>query len=179
MNQFITFLFFAINIACTTSNEQVNNISHSEKLEIIEESKTLDEPYEIELQIEQSENKTFQLVASIELDSGTWFASPYSKESLKGYFNLSIEDHNQLVMDDAFEEIPRSSEEINPMGEFLINVVRENTVYKRNLKVLAKEDFDVKGSIRFVIEPRCTMEQIGFVISNRSGKLNVVFVDKK
>lgn len=168
----MTFIYLFSSIACSMSNPQLNE--HSDIKPI---SKAADNPYEIELQIESTEDDVYHLLAIVEPDKGSWFASPYSKEFFKGYFNISIEENDQLKMDDAFEEIPRSIEEVLSI-EGKANVVRVKTTYKRKLNVNTQEDFEVTGLIQFVIEPQCTLEKIEFMISNRSGKMTATFIDK-
>jgi hypothetical protein len=55
----------------------------------------------------------------------------------------------------------------------LVNWVDVDTRYEYPLTVSTAEDFEVKGMIRFTIEPRCTLEEIPFVITQRSGALSI------
>ncbi|GGK50315.1 MULTISPECIES: hypothetical protein [Flavobacteriaceae] len=54
-----------------------------------------------------------------------------------------------------------------------VNWVRENTTYKRPLKVKSKYDFEAFGRIRFTIEPRCTLEEIPLGIICKDGILKI------
>lgn len=48
--------------------------------------------------------------------------------------------------------------------------MRENTTYKQALKVNSETDFKVSGLIQFTIEPRCSLEKIGY----KSGSISVI-----
>ncbi|HCY80824.1 MAG TPA: hypothetical protein DHV22_04055, partial [Xanthomarina gelatinilytica] len=102
----------------------------------------------------------------------------HAKKDFKGKFSMTIEDSSKLNMTDDIIEIPRSVEEMDthPFVDGKVNWVRENTLYKQNLNILTKDDFEVTGFIRFTIEPRCTYEEIPFKVTQSSGVLQVTLV---
>jgi hypothetical protein len=75
------------------------------------------------------------------------------------------------------EEIPRSVEVIDnhPFVNGPINWVHEKTTYKYPLIVNSNEDFTVGGKIIFVIEPKCTLEEIPLFFKQKEGVLTVEF----
>ena len=75
--------------------------------------KAMDDPYDLQLQIKQTENNKFILVASMELDSGSYFGSPLSNNNFTGLFTISFEENHHLTMEDTIIEIPRSKEVID------------------------------------------------------------------
>src|SRR5690606_19958876 len=135
-------------------------------------------PYHLAIKVETTEAGTKQLSLFITLKGNAYFVSPHATEDFKGKFSLTIEDSNKLTMTDDIIEIPRSVEEMDthPFVNGKVNWVRENTLYKQNLKTLTKEDFEVTGFIKFSIEPRCTYEEIPFKITQTSGVLQVKLV---
>lgn len=181
MNKIIVLLFLLLNIGCTTEKQQPNrtgetaNTDGSEIFYLLTKSNepVTEEPYDIKVQIEKTSSNQYFLVVTIELDNESYFVSPTSNDSYSGRFDISIKDTGNLIMNDTLLEIPPSVEEIDPWEGGLVNVVKENTIYKQKFMVVAKNDFDVSGFIRFVIEPRCTMEEVSFVISYHSGILKV------
>lgn len=132
------------------------------------------DPYALTLRLEGSAEEGHRLVAHMALDSGSWFVSPYSADRYQGYFNVSMADNNSLFLDRNFEERPRSMTRPDRWEGGVGHFVHENTSYAYNLRALTEEDFKVLGVVRFVIEPKCTLEEIPFSISQKGGKLSVI-----
>lgn len=132
------------------------------------------DPYALTLRMEGSPEDGYRLVAHMALDSGSYFVSPYSSDKYQGYFNVSITDNNNLFLDRNFEEKPRSLPSPDRWEGGLSQFVFQNTSYAYRLKVLTPEDFTVRGMVRFVIEPKCTLEEIPFTITQKAGRLSVV-----
>lgn len=187
MNKVIVLLFLLFSIGCTTEKQQPKSTTstikttESEIFNILTkpDEPIIREPYDIGFQIDKLDNNQYILVVSIQLDKGSYLVSPFSNDSYSGRFDISIKDVGNLIMNDTLLEIPRSAEEIDPWGKGLVNLVKENTIYKQKFTILAKDDFEVSGFIRFVIEPLCTMEEVKFIISNNSGKLKVEKINDK
>ena len=181
MKKIITLLLLILNMSCSMGNQESNEtyevprLSEEYKSKVDEQPQEFNEPYEIKFQIDKVDGEEYALVVGMELEEGNKFISPHTRTKFKGLFNISLEKNNHLEMDNTFIETPRSVEELDmhPFSTGLVNWVRVNTTYQHKVKVLSKDDFDVVGMIKFVIEPRCTLEEIEFTISQRSGKLEI------
>jgi len=185
MNRLLTFFFLLLTFGCTTENQPSNTINEAvynefkiDEFKVIEELKIIDklEPYNIKFQIGKAENiNEYNLFVNMELDSRSYFISPFSSDGFTGRFNISIEDNPHLAIDSAFTETPRSVEKFDPHPFIngLVNWVMVNTSYKYQLNLLSQDDFEVAGLVSFTIEPRCTFEEIEFNISHHSGELKI------
>ena len=130
------------------------------------------ETFDVGLQIDEVNGKSY-LVTTIELGADSYVVSPYSEDTIYGHFEVSIEETNHLIMDKTPLEIPSSVMEFDPILESQVRFVRENTTYKQQLKVSAKEDFEVSGAVWFVLEPSCKPYKVKFVISSHDGEITV------
>jgi len=127
------------------------------------------EPYELVFEIERSEDNTYRLVATIDFRNGSYTASPLTDRDLSGLFRMEVAPSNHIRLDDAIEENPPSIEIDNMPGKW----IREKTTYKQILHISHDEDFQIGGKVTFTIEPRCTFEEIPFMIKYRSGVLTI------
>ncbi len=181
MNNLIVFLLLLIITACTTNKQQANveykNISYNVVPKLNSAPTVLLEPYSIVFTIEESDAKDLNLVVSLRLFGGSHFVSPHSSDRFSGRFTISINDNEHLTLDDKFIETPRSIEKFDshPFVNGLVNWVSVNTNYKHPLHIKIKEDFEVKGMVSFTIEPRCTFEEVPFIIKYENGKMRVEF----
>jgi hypothetical protein len=130
--------------------------------------------YTLTMRMEGSAAAGYRLVAHLALDSGSYFVSPYSSDRYQGYFNLSLTDNELLLLDRNFEETPRSFPRPDRWEGGLSHFVHESTSYAYSLHPQTKEDFKVQGMVRFVIEPKCTLEEIPFSVSQKDGVLSVM-----
>lgn len=180
MRRFITLLLLGLNMSCTLENTQSSISREAPRLydefasKVIEDSKVV-EPYNIKFQIKKVKDNKYYLVVDMELEEGNKFISPHTRTKFNGLFNISLEKNIHLKMDSIFIETPRSVEELDmhPFSSGLVNWVRVNTTYQHELQVISHDDFDVMGMVQFVIEPKCTLEEIEFTISQRSGQLEI------
>lgn len=131
------------------------------------------QPYNLDLAVQQWAGGEVSLMAMLELSPGCFFVSPYSADDYRGYFQVSLDENPNLEMDATFTEHPRSSVRLDPWSKKMAHLVSENTSYTHTLHVKTEEDFEVKGTVLFVIEPQCTAENIPFMIFQRDGKLTV------
>jgi hypothetical protein len=157
-------------VACTTENQQSNLTAVPIKNEV---SNSMDQGFDIALQMEKIEDDQYYLSASLELDSGSYVISPFSKDTTYGHFGISIPENNKLIPDGGVVEIPRSVEEYDPILEMPINFVRKNTTYKQKLNLTADDDFEVSGMVFLLIEPQCVPYEVKFSISHFAGKMTV------
>lgn len=132
----------------------------------------MEHPYDLSYSIEEAADGKFVLNTSIKLFGGSFFVSPHSKTNFKGIFTIDTAQKEHLKFSDEFQESPRSIEEIDP-HRFVngpVNWVSVDTDYKHPFTINTQEDFDVYGKYIFTIEPKCTLEELPFVIKYRSGK---------
>ena len=177
MKKLITFLVVVMSISCATDNSQPNLDIEPP---IIVELPATDEPYELQLKIDsqdnsEGENSDYSLIVSMALYNQSHFVSPLSSDRFSGRFSVSIEDNEYLILDSTFVETPRSAEEFDPhpFVDGPVNWVRVNTTYQHQLTILMHNDFEVVGVVSFTIEPRCTFEEVEFIITYRSGEMEI------
>ncbi len=135
--------------------------------------------YDVQFRIDSLGNNEFELEVYMELAKGSFFVSPHSKGDYMGQWNISLVDSTNLEWNDEIVESPVSQETIDPWEGGLVNFVEESTSYKQKFKLLTEENFKVLGLIRFVIEPRCTMQHVRFIITYNSGKIQIKKMDPK
>ncbi len=113
------------------------------------------------------------IVATITPGEGAFFASPESKESLKGYAQLQLEENDFIHTDGSYIESPVSRKSFDPFSQGYINWVYEKTSYTYGTCRKVEEDFEVAGNMCFVIEPECNRYEVGFLLKNTNGKLTI------
>jgi hypothetical protein len=112
-------------------------------------------------------------MATVELDSTCYFVSPYSADRYKGYFRIILKENDLLKMDSSFVESPRSVPKPDRWEGGMTHFVEETTSYSYGLTVNSNSDFRITGIVEFVIEPKCTLEEIPFSISMKEGELSI------
>ncbi|SNR15817.1 hypothetical protein [Tenacibaculum jejuense] len=133
-------------------------------------------PYELTMKTFQLRTDTHSLEIDMLLHQGAFFVSPKSKGDFKGKFRVEFSESKHIELEDGILESPLSKETFDPHPYVngYVNWVKENTIYIKNFKILTpKENFTVTGVIKFVIEPRCTLEEIPFIIVHEHGELRV------
>lgn len=145
------------------------------KTPIVKYSAVEAEPYELHLKMDKLENNRYDLVVRVNLSKGCYYVSPHSKGDFSGIFTLTIKDTDKLEKTASLIETPRSVEEYDPhpFVDGYVNWVRQTTTYNQQLKLTGEDNFKVSGMIQFTIEPRCTLEQIPFIISYENGEMKV------
>lgn len=135
--------------------------------------------YTLYFELENTDNQNPSLIIGVVLHEGSHYISPYATRDFKGKFFMDLGNTENLEFKGAVIETPRSMEEYDshPFVNGTVNWVRVNTTYKQPLLVKSQDDFQVYGSVRFTIEPRCTLEEIPFAISYENGVM--VFIDSK
>ena len=178
MNKLIASLLLILIIACANENNRAQKAPEIAKYEsptlFVGPLYTL-ESYSIDFQIEKSDNDDYQLSISMILNNGAHYISPYAKRDFKGKFYMDLGAHTDLEFVGDIIETPRSIEEFDPhpFVNGTVNWVRVNTTYYQPLQLKSQKDFEVFGRIQFTIEPRCTFEEIPFVISFKNGEMSV------
>ena len=94
------------------------------------------------------------------------------QRAFSGKFTIVLDEPGKIQALGTLIEKPLSIEELD-QREGLVNWVRKSTNYRQKLKILSGENFEVRGHVQFTIEPRCTLEKIPFLLSQKDGKLSL------
>lgn len=175
MNKSIIILIVLLSIGCTKNNQNDKVVTETAQTDTAKTAtiNKMDNPYALALKTDTTDKGEQRLIVSIDLYDKSYFVSPHSNGNFLGRFNLSLGETKHLTMKDSIIEFPKSLETYDPWSDGKVNFVKRNTTYTQKLIINSQKDFEVTGLIKFVIEPRCTMEKVKFVISQRSGVLSV------
>jgi len=179
MNKLIVFFsLLLLNIGCDTGKQQTKKtpeIALNETSDLFVGPKYIEKLYDLEFLIENLENNEFQLSIAIKLYNGGHYISPHAKRTFSGKFFMDLGSYTDLAFKGDIIETPRSVEtiDLHPFTNGTVNWVHVNTTYKQSLQVKSQDDFEVFGRVMFTIEPRCTLENIPFVIAYKAGKMTV------
>ncbi|WP_109098268.1 hypothetical protein [Aquimarina sp. AU58] len=175
MNKSIIILIVLLSIGCTKNNQNDKVVTETAQTDTAKTAtiNKMDTPYALVLKIDTTDKGEPHFIVSIDLYDKSYFVSPHSNGNFLGRFNLSLDETKHLTMKDSIIEFPKSLESYDPFSGRQVNFVKRNTTYTQKLTIDSQKDFEVTGLIKFVIEPRCTMEKVKFVISQRSGVLSV------
>ncbi|WP_025663052.1 hypothetical protein [Aquimarina megaterium] len=175
MNKSIIILIVLLSIGCTKNNQNDKVVTETAQTDTAKTAtiNKMDNPYALALKTDTTDKGEQRLIVSIDLYDKSYFVSPHSNGNFLGRFNLSLGETKHLTMKDSIIEFPKSLETYDPWSDGRVNFVKRNTTYTQKLIINSQKDFEVTGLIKFVIEPRCTMEKVKFVISQRSGVLSV------
>ena len=173
MKNLIALIALLVIVGCTEESPAIL-AQNSELCQsvLIDSNVPFNHEYDLKLSIEDAGNGKYNLVSVINFHNGAFTASPLSNNDFKGLFKIALNENEKVTMDDDFEEIPRSVEEIDRFGN-LVNWVSQKTTYKRTFKINSQQDFKVSGIVSFTIEPTCTFEEIPFEIFYVTGELRV------
>ena len=142
---------------------------------LIDHDVAINHPYDVDFKIEKSENGGFNLVTLIQLHGGSFFVSPNTGKGFKGKFRIETAPNNNLSIGSDFVETPRTKTVLDP-HRFVhdpVNWVTEDTRYDYPLILNTEEDFEIGGKLIFVIEPKCTLEEIPLMFKYKDGVLTV------
>ena len=159
----------------TTRSEEVPHKEMAMVVNTIENGPRNAEPYELKVQMSKLENDAYDFRVLMNLQDDSYYVSPNSKRDFKGKFTIVMEETTAIETVSDLIETPLSIEEIDkhPFVNGTVNWVRVNTNYKLKLQRKVTTDFKVSGFIQFTIEPRCSLEKIPFVITNKAGEMTV------
>jgi hypothetical protein len=158
----------------STCNPKVLNVSMYES-PLINYEVALSHPYDVDFKIEPTADGQFKLVTMMELFGGSFYVSPHSTMNFKGRFTIEVAPNDDLSVGPYFVETPQSETVIDP-HQFVhgpVNWVTQNTRYDHALQVHSKHDFEIGGKLIFVIEPKCTLEEIPVLFKFKNGVLTV------
>ena len=183
MRYFLLAIGLLCLISCNNTTSETNkDLAVLDKSEMVIEHKkdytyyydsTATDEYKIKFGVNKLKKDEFELVISMELLNDSFFVSPNAKRDFKGKFTIETDETEDITFVGDMNEIPRSKEEFDPhpFVNGKVNWVRENTKYYLKVKRNNKEDFLVSSNLRFVIEPKCTLEKIPLFIKNQGGYL--------
>lgn len=130
------------------------------------------EPYSVELSVEKITANEFKLITIIKLDSISYIL-PISNTTMSGIFKVMINDSTMLNSDHQLIEHSCPVVTNFIWSNSPQKVIKGYVEYDQNISVLSNSDFTIHGVIQFVIEPRCTLEKIPFILSFEKGILTV------
>jgi hypothetical protein len=176
MIKVITIAAVLLIITFSTSQSQTNTdleIFTVEKPVISKDYIINHKDYTLHFELDKTKDQQHILKIAIELHNKSYFVSPNAKREFKGKFRRDLGSTKDLDYDGNLIETPLSIEEYDahPFVNGTVNWVRENTSYIQPLELKTKDDFQVYGRIIFTIEPRCTLEEIPFLIIYKDGDL--------
>ncbi len=163
-------------ISCTVNEkeqaaEQVEINSNLTTQKICESSLKEKDPYDINFDVDQESR---QLLIQIDLDSGSYYLSPNTPGTFKGLLKVNFSENKFITINEKIHVNPVPVREENEWGEGLVDIIRQSTVHSLGYHLKTNEDFNIQGSVQFVIEPKCTLEKIPVTIYRKDGKLNFV-----
>ncbi|MEO9533277.1 MAG: hypothetical protein ABJG68_10085 [Crocinitomicaceae bacterium] len=143
------------SIECQVDSDNMNN--------------TIKENFTVDFGLDENNS----IVATITPGEGAYFASPESRDLLKGYANLEVEQNDFIHVDDGFIESPASEKVYDSYSKSYINWVYDQTSYTYGTCRKIGEDFEVGGVLSFVIEPECSRYEVAFILKNKEGELSI------
>jgi hypothetical protein len=134
-----------------------------------------DSEYKIHIDIENTTKGEQNLVVKIKLKNNSHFISPNDPGTFKGKFYMDLGSYNHIDFDGKLIENPMTIEKFEPntFEKYKAFWVTADTTYRQPLNVISDGDFEVFGRVNFVIEPKCTLEQLTFGINYKNGVLKV------
>ena len=129
-------------------------------------------PFNVVFDLEQQDAE-YLLKVTMQLEEGSYYASPHSNNDFLGLFNIELDQEVELVLLDEWLESPRSVEEFDEIARCNVNWVREETTYSNKIAVNNPNDFKVGGTVSFVVEPSCNRYEVTFDLIQETGNLRV------
>lgn len=161
-------------VSSPDSETPVLEVSMYESPAIVREE-AIDHPYDIAFEVVKFDHHQYGLQIDMRLFGGSFYVSPFSTRDFKGKFRVEIAPNDHLKLGSDIVETPRTQPviDLHPFVDGEVNWVSENTKYEYPLEVKTTEDFEIGGKIIFVIEPKCTMEEIPMMFKYKDGELRV------
>ncbi len=190
MKQFITFVLLVISSSCTNSQEQKVTtqeplmVKNSQPITVkniqLKNSYTVKhKDYTLNFKVEKVAAKNAFLVMEIKLYNNSYYVSPHDTRGMKGKLMMDfgsykdIEFSGKIIANPPFapnKVIAPRTENNAPKYNEMKGAIKEDVTYKQPLIIKANGDFEVFGRVKFVIEPRCTLEEIPLKIIYKAGK---------
>jgi len=180
MNKLILTSTLFICLSCTTNETTVkangtNNTSLQEDVKYSNSLTVEESDYSIKIEVINQKSAHPSLLISMVLKDGAYFASPLTKEELKGKFYYDFGEYTNLEFFNKVIETPLFIKNTDVTSNILDPAwaVKSNTTYEQQLTLKTKKDFEVLGRVQFTIEPRCTFETIPFGIKYENGEFKL------
>ena len=125
--------------------------------------------YTLKMKIERKNKEQYFLVIDINLYNGSSFVSPFEEKDFSGKFFMDLGSDKNLSFNGSIIETPKASIIYDTFNNTEVKLAKEKARYTQLLKIHSKDSFEVMGRIQFVIEPRCTLEEIPFKLSYKEG----------
>ena len=120
------------------------------------------------------ELKELELVVKLTMTAvDSWVVSPLEGDFQYGGCSIELHSREHLEFEGELTELPESVEVYDELLERSVRRIQVSTTFRRGLRVLTEKDFESRGSIFFVLEPKCVPYQCFFVINQEDGKLSV------
>ena len=175
MKTIILFLGILMMAACQSnmqpSGQDIASTDTNQSTTDITDDTTHEVPYELKVHIERHEPLIYDLIIDMKLFHDAYFVSPNAKKDFKGKFKFVIDDTDAFKLIGGLIETPLTKETLATHLPIAgpVNLVKSNTTYTQRIQVKALEEFQVMGSVQFVIEPQCTLEKIPVIIKYQDG----------
>jgi hypothetical protein len=134
----------------------------------------MEHPYDVEFNVEKTD-EGHKLITQMKLYGGSFYVSPRTETGFKGKFRIEVAPNDDLIIGIEFLETPQSETVIDkhPFVNGPVNWVTKDTEYNHPLILNTKEDFMIGGKLIFVIEPKCTLEEVPIMFKYKDGVLTV------
>ena len=117
--------------------------------------------FELNLDFLQATNEKTKLRIQLELDSGNYFISPLSTDSMFGKLQLQLLG-NEVQLDGEWDEHPRSNGSWDPHAEAMVRFVNQSTAFHVPLATPQASRWRSAGKLFFVLEPMCIPYAVDF-----------------
>jgi hypothetical protein len=176
MNLLVTLLLVLLSISCVENNPK-NNVAvesiHTENSSIKKHQFDIDKPYLVTLKINKTNNNEFSLITLVDIYDKEFLSGPHSNGFFVGDFAISLEETNNITIKDPIVKSPKPIETTDPWGDGQVNWIKRNTTYSQKFTINSTQDFKVTGYINFEMEPKKSIENTKFIISQNDGTLSV------
>jgi len=91
------------------------------------------------------------------------------------HFDIVLEENEYLYEFPSLAEMPPSIEQFDSIVKQKVRFVKEHCMYRKSLKVLSEESFNILGRVAFLVEPICLPYYLEFTLSQQSGLLHIQY----
>lgn len=142
---------------------------------LTDHAKAMEHPYDVTFSIEKNAEGEHILVTDMKLHGGSFLVSPLTDAGFKGKYRVEVAPNDDLEISGAVTETPPTATVIDP-HRFVngpVNWVTKDTKYEFPLTLNSDKDFQIGGKLIFVIEPKCTLEEVPIMFKYKNGVLTV------
>ena len=139
---------------------------------------TADDSVQVDYQIEKIDADNFNLLIHFNLFGSTWIVSPLELDYPYGVMVFEIPKNKHFSLVDSMIENPISVIKNDTNWNKPYKVISEKATLTQKLKLTSKENFEISGSLFFMLEPICSAITLNFTIINDDGTLKVKKSDR-